>query len=130
MGYENGYEGELRLGANTVSQTRGWTIRRTSTPTPLRSQRETPIVKVYGPADASFEFSCWLDESDTQGQKAMTIGATISVVAYPGGAGSGKAKRAFDAVIESLDEIVPDEGGVEYNGTAGIITAIDETPDP
>lgn len=130
MAYENGYEGEIRIGANTISQTRGWTLTTRSSPTPLRSQRETPVVNVYGPADITLEGSTWLDDSDTQGQGAIVERATLSFVLYPGGSGSGKAKRSFDATIEEITEITPDEGGVEYNFTARVITPIDKTPDP
>lgn len=97
-----GSEGVVKNGANTIAEVRGWSI---------EQQADTVEDTVLGDGSKTFQsslksWSCTLsafwDETDTNGQVAMLIGASITLNLYPEGATTGDSYFTGTAIITGI----------------------------
>lgn len=97
-----GNEGEVYVGANQVAEVVGFSVsERVNLPddSALGDDSDTHLVgsKMW---DASIE--CHWDEGDTNGQEAMTIGASITLNLYGEGNAGGNDKMTGTATVEEI----------------------------
>jgi len=57
---------------------------------------------VSGLQDWDASLNCWWDETDTTGQEAMTLGATVTLNLYPEGNVTGDTYATMSGRIESV----------------------------
>lgn len=127
MATTRGCFGQITVNAAVVGELRAWEL--TETAEEIDVSAMGTCVKKYesGPVEASGTFTCWLDDTDA-GQAELTVAAEVTVLLWPGGAGSGLAQRSFSARINEIPESADVDGAVERSYTYRATTAIDRTP--
>ena len=117
-----GNDGTVKIGANVIAEITAWSISETG---------ETADDTVLGDSWHSHKhtlkgwegnISCWWDETDTNGQGVLTIGASVTGNFYPEGATGGDTFRSGTMTVTgvalnvSLDGIITAEFSVLGNG--------------
>ncbi len=86
-----GLEGSVRLGSNAVAEMIEWEFTEKVEPvddTSMGDAYKTHIA-ASGIKEWSGSMTCHWDETDTNGQVAMTVGASVTLNMYPEGATTG-----------------------------------------
>lgn len=127
MAVTRGCFGQISVGGNVLGELRAWEL--TETAEEIDVSIMGNCVKRYeaGPVEASGTFTCYMDDTDTA-QGALTVGAEIAVLLYPGGVGTGLPSRSFSAKITEIPESADVDGVVERNYSYRATTTIDRTP--
>jgi len=106
MATHRGNDGKVKIGANTVAEVTGYTLNEgvaTMDDSAIGDAADTHLV---GSTNWNAEISCWWDETDTNGQVAMTIGASVAVQLHPEGDDSGDTyKHGTATVTEIVQEV-------------------------
>ena len=128
MANHTGSEGLVKVGGtNTVAEVRSWslsheseTIEDTAMGDSFRSHK-AGLQSWWGSCDVYF------DETDTNGQVALTPGASLTVGFYPEGADSGDTFYSGTALVTSVEKSAELDGMVEASislqGVGGLTTA-------
>ena len=124
MSAHHGNEGDVQIGANSVGEVQGWSYDE-SMDLPAKSSigdtEETYIASNLTKGGGSIDV-LW-DETDTTGQGAMTVGATVTLNLYPEGAVSGDTYWTGSAVIASRGLAVTKDGITTRNfAYQGVLT--------
>lgn len=131
MATHAGSEGTVRVGANAVAEIRSYSIEETADT--LEDTSMGDAARTYLPSLTTFTGSLdvlW-DETNTNGQGALTIGATVTLNLYPEGASSGDTYYTGSAIVTgrtisaSYDGLV--EMSISVQGT-GALTQTTVTP--
>ncbi len=109
-----GKEGIVKIGANTVAELNGWELSETAEEVEDSELSDewktyksgTDIVKEW-----TASMSCWWDETDTTGQQALTLGASVTLNLYPEAAGSGATYQTGTAIVTERGMTI-EKGGV------------------
>jgi len=126
-----GKEGIVSVGANVVAELNGFTIDSTAEEVEDSELSDewktfksgTDIVKEWS---ASLE--CWWDETDTNGQEALTVGASVTLNLYPEGTASTSSYRTGTAFVTAIGMAVTKSGittrtiGVKGSGALSVAT--------
>ena len=127
MAVHAGSEGLIKIGSNTVSELVSYNLTEN-----IDLIEKTAIADSFrsyttGKGSWSGEVSTNWDETDSSGQGAMTIGATVTLVVYPEGADSGDTYYQGSAIVTSIDRAADGEGLVTatygVTGTGGLTAA-------
>lgn len=113
MANHKGSEGVVKIGTNTISEVKDWSISITADTLEDTTMGDTARTYLSSLTQASGSITCHWDETDTTGQGAMTAGAAVTLNLYPEGSGSGAhyysasviiteetANAAFDGMVE------------------------------
>ena len=100
-----GKDGVFRIGANAMAETTEWSVDETAEPvedTALGDEYKTfksgtDIEKTW-----TFSVTTHWDDTDTNGQVAATVGASIALELYPEGTTGGNAKMTGTAVVDTV----------------------------
>jgi len=116
MANHAGKEGTVKIGASTIAEIREYSIEETGDTADNTTLDNTTGWKTHLATFSGWSgsVSCYWDETDTNGQQTLTIGASVTLNVYPEGAGtadefySGTAtvtgisrKAAFDGMVEA-----------------------------
>lgn len=118
----HGKNGVLKIGANTVAEVKSFEINETADVADDSSMGDAAHTHLAGMTDWSGSVSCWWDDTDTTGQEAMTVGASVTINFYPEGDASGDRQGAGTATIVSvgaqvdMGDIVAREFELKGNG--------------
>ena len=124
MATHKGSEGVVKVGANTVAEVRSYTI--TESADTLEDTSMGDTARTYKPSLTTFTGSIdalW-DETDTNGQGALSIGAEVTFVVYPEGDASTDTYYTGTAIVTevsrtgSFDGLV--EASVSLQGTGAL----------
>lgn len=102
MATHHGKEGVVKIGANTLAEVNGWSL---ETSVALDDDSELSddwATHKVGIKTWNGQLECHWDETDTNGQVALTEGAEVTVNLYPEGAGSGAAYFSGTATIQQI----------------------------
>jgi hypothetical protein len=122
-----GPEGVVKNGANTIAEVRGWSIEQQADT--VEDTVIGDISKTYKSSLTSWSgsLSAFWDETDTNGQVAMTIGASITLNLYPEGATTGDSYFTGTAIITGITNKGEVGGMVEaeftFQGTGALTIA-------
>jgi len=108
-----GNEGKVKIGANQVAEIRGWEVQEqidTVDDTVMGDEWKTHKTTHKGWTASA---TCLWDETDTNGQQACTIGASVTLNLYPEGDGSGDTYKTGTATVKSLGLSTTHDGLVE-----------------
>lgn len=99
MATHKGSEGTVKVGANAIAEIRSFSISETSDTVEDTTMGDT--ARTYKPSLTSWSgtVEVFWDETDTQGQAALTVGAEATVNAYPEGSGSGADYLTGSAIV-------------------------------
>tara|TARA_R110000868_G_scaffold321002_2_gene582086 strand:+ start:619 stop:1011 length:393 start_codon:yes stop_codon:yes gene_type:complete len=130
MATHTGSEGTVKIGANQIAEIRSYT---------LSESADTVEDTTMGDSARSFKASLtsfdgsldvFWDETDADGQVALTIGSEVALKVYPEGSTSGDTFLSGQAIVTSrsitasFDGMVEMSIGVQGNGalTLGTVT--------
>lgn len=106
----SGNAGEVYLGANKVAEVLDFTLTEGVATIDNSALDDADDTHLVGSANWNGSISCFWDDTDTTGQQAMTVGASVSLNLRPEGTGVGDAEFSGTATIESI------ETGLSRNG--------------
>ena len=85
MTTHTGSEGTVKIGANIVAELRNWSVEEQADTIEDTAMGDTARTYLTGLTQWSGSLDCWWDETDTNGQGALTIGASVTLNLYPEG---------------------------------------------
>ena len=128
MATHTGSAGVVKVGSDQVAEVRSWTLDQTQDVVEDTELGDT--VKTYKATlnSSTGTVECYWDETDTNGQEALTIGATATLNLYPEGATTGDKYYTGSAIVTSVgiaqahDGIVERSIGVQFSGAVTLTT--------
>ena len=128
MATHTGSQGTVKVGSNAIAELKNWTLDQSQDTVETTKLGDT--VKTFSATQSSSSgtMDCFWDETDSNGQGAMTIGATVTLNLYPEGATSGDTYYSGSAIINSVgvaqahDGIVERTFGFQVSGAITIAT--------
>ena len=129
MANHSGSEGTVHVGTNAVAEIRSYSITQTSDTIEDTSMGDTS--RTYKPSLKSFSGSVdvFWDESDTNGQTALSVGSEVTIKFYPEGSTTGDAYLYGSAIVTgktinaSYDGMVESSITIQGNGALTTGTA-------
>ena len=126
MATHTGSEGTVKVGANTIAEIRSFSIDETGDTLEDTTMGDT--ARTYKSSLTSFSGSVdvFYDETDTAGQGALTVGAEITINAYPEGDTAGDTYKTGLAIVtgvsltSSFDGMV--ESSITFQGNGALTT--------
>ena len=120
MANHTGSEGVVKIGTNTISEVRSFTI--TETGDTIEDSTMGDASRTYKAGMKTFTGSvvCYWDETDTA-QIALTVGASVTLNLYPEGTTTGDKYYTGSVLVTSIERSAAFDGMVEttfsYQGT-------------
>jgi hypothetical protein len=126
MANHKGSEGTVKVGSNAIAEIRGWELSHTAEVIEDTVLADADKTFQAGNASWSGSVSCFWDETDTNGQVAMTAGASITLNLYPEGASAADVYYTGTALITGITRRAAINGMVEaeftFQGTGALST--------
>jgi len=127
MATHKGSEGLVKVGSATVAEVKSYSLEESADT--LETTKMGDAARTYLPSLTSFSGSvdCFWDETDSAGQIALAVGASVTLVFYPEGAASGDTYYSGTALVTgktitgSFDGMV--EASISVQGTGALSTA-------
>jgi len=113
MANHKGSEGVAKIGANTIAEVRDFSISESMATIDDTSMGDSATTKQAGLTSASGSMTCYWDETDTNGQEAMTIGASVTLNLYPEGSANASTYATCTALITEVGVSASFDGMVE-----------------
>lgn len=121
-----GRDGIIKVGANAVAELRSFSIEETGDT--VEDTVMTDTARTYISTLTSFTGSAdvFWDETDTNGQGALSVGSSVTINFYPEGADSGDTYYSGTALVTGVTRSASFDGMVEASITlqgSGALTA-------
>jgi len=126
MATHTGSEGTVKVGANAIAEIRSFSLEETADTLEDTTMGDT--ARTYKSSLTTFTGSVdvFWDETDTTGQGALTIGASVTLNVYPEGDTSGDTYYTGTAIVTGVTRSSSFDGLVEASITvqgSGALTA-------
>ena len=126
MATHKGSEGFVKVGSATIAEVKSYSLEESADT--IETTKMGDAARTYLPSLTSFSGSidCFWDETDTSGQVALAVGASVTLVFYPEGADAGDTYYSGTALVTgktitgSFDGMV--EASISVQGTGAITT--------
>lgn len=121
-----GKEGTVQVGSNSIAEIRSFSIDETIDTVEDTSMGDASKTYLASIKDFSGSIDVLYDETDTNGQTALAVGATVTLNFAPEGTASGDVKLTGSAIVtgksinSSFDGLV--EASISIQGTGGLTT--------
>jgi len=117
MATHHGKDGTVKVGANTVAEIDRWSVNEKAAVANDTSMGDTWETHIAAKTINSWsgDLQCHWDETDTNGQEALTIGASVTLNLYPEGAGAGATYKSGLASIVDKGLAVTKDGVVSQS---------------
>ena len=121
-----GKEGTVQVGSNAIAEIRGFSIDETIDVVEDTSMGDSSKTYLASIKDFSGSVDVLYDETDTNGQTALSIGSSVTLNFAPEGTDSGDVKLTGTAIVtgksvtSSFDGLV--ESTISVQGTGGLTT--------
>lgn len=102
MATYTGNDGVVKIGTNTVAEVVSFSITENADRVEDTALGDTNRTYKSGLQEVSGTIECHFDDTDTNGQEAMDVGSTVSLVLWPTGAGTGNPEWTVNATILSV----------------------------
>lgn len=109
----DGNAGEVGVGANIVAEVRNWSLTESVQIKQDNALGDTFDTHKVGRAHWQGTMTCWWDDTDTNGQEALTKGASVTLNLYAEGDPVGADKMSGTALITEVGVAVDLDGIVE-----------------
>jgi len=124
MATHTGNEGTIKVGANAIAEVRSYSIEETGDTVEDTSMGDT--YRTHKPSLKSWTASAdvYIDESDSTGQGALTVGSEVTLNVYYEGETSGDSYKTGLAIVTannlsaSFDGML--EGSISLQGTGAL----------
>ena len=103
MSTYTGNSGVVKIGTNTVAEVVGFSVTENADRVEDTALGDSNRTYKAGLTDVSGTIECHFDPPDTNGQVAMTAGATVSLVLWPEGSGTGNSEWTVSATVLSIN---------------------------
>jgi hypothetical protein len=113
-----GKDGAVYVGANAVAEIRDWSLEQTSEVVNDTVMGDTWMTNKATQKSWTASFNAFWDETDTNGQGALTVGAEVTLNLYPEGNTSGDTYWTGSAIITSVSNSASFDGLVEASFSA------------
>ena len=123
-----GTSGVVKVGSNTVAEVTGFTIDETNDTVEDTSLTDTAKTYKALRSDATGTIECHWDETDSTGQGALTVGASVTLNLYPEGADAADTYYTGSAIVTgvsqnvSLDGVIARTITVQFSGGVSTTT--------
>ena len=128
MATHAGSEGTVRVGAiNAIAEIRSFSVEETGDTIDDSTMGDTARTFIAGLKTFTATVDCLWDETNTLGQGALTVGATVTLNLYPEGATTGDTYYTGSAIVtgrtinSSYDGLV--EISISCQGTGALTTS-------
>ena len=129
MATHAGSEGTVKVGANAIAEIRSFSVSETADT--IEDTTMGDAARTYKPSLKSFNGSLdvYWDETDTDGQGALTVGSEVTIGFYPEGATTGDSYYTGSAIVtgltvnSSFDGMVEASITIQGNGALSLSTA-------
>ena len=124
MANHKGSEGVAKVGSNTIAEIKDFSLSESAETIDDTTMGDSARTKQVGLTTASGSMTAFWDETDTSGQGAMTVGASVTLNLYPEGATTGDNYATLTALITekgistTLDGMV--ETTVSFEATGAV----------
>ena len=121
-----GKEGTVQVGSNAIAEIRGFSIDETIDTVEDTSMGDSSKTYLASIKDFSGTVDVLYDETDTNGQTALSLGSSVTLNFAPEGTASGDVKLNGTAIVtgksitSSFDGLV--ESTITVQGTGGLTT--------
>lgn len=122
MATHKGSEGTVKVGSDAIAEIRSFSLEETADTLDDTTMGDTARTRKSSLTSFGGTFDVLWDETDTAGQGAMTIGAEVTINAYPEGDTSGDTYMTGSAIVtgrtinSSHDGLIEMTITVEGNG--------------
>jgi hypothetical protein len=113
MANHKGSEGVVKIGANTISEVKDWSLSETADTIEDTVMGDVARTRKGSLTSASGSLSCFWDETDANGQIAMQAGTEVQLKLYPEGSATGGYFASVNAIITTQDASAAMDGMVE-----------------
>lgn len=113
MANHKGSEGYVKVGSNTVSEVRDWSLTMSADTIEDTAMGDSARTYKSSLTSATGSITCYWDETDTTGQGAMGAGDEITLNLYPEGATTGDTYYTMSAIITEEGASASFDGMVE-----------------
>lgn len=115
MPNHKGSEGSVYIASDLIAEVRDWSMSQSADTIEDTIMGET--ARTFKPGLTGWEgsISCWWDETDTNGQQALTVGAEVVINLYPEGNTSGDTYFTGSAIVTSIERSAALDGMVEVS---------------
>lgn len=113
-----GKDGAVYVGANAVAEIRDWSLEQTSEVVNDTVMGDTWMTNKATQKSWTSSFNAFWDETDTNGQGALTVGSEVTLNLYPEGNTSGDTYWSGSAIITSVSNSASFDGLVEASFSA------------
>lgn len=115
MATHKGSEGTVKVGANAVAEIRSYTIEETADTLDDTTMGDTARTRLASLTSFSGSMDVLWDETDTNGQVALTVGSGATINVYPEGDTSGDAYYTGAIIVTSRNITASHDGLVEMS---------------
>lgn len=122
-----GKGGTVQVGSNAIAEIRSYSIDETTDVVEDTSMGDSSKTYLVSIKDFSGSVDVLYDDTDTNGQTALSVGASVTLNFAPEGTGSGAVKLTGTALVTgksvsgSYDGLV--ESSITVQGTGGLTTS-------
>lgn len=102
MATHHGKAGTVKVGANAVAEIQQFVVTERAGVADDTAMGDTWETHLAGVNSWSGTLTCSWDETDTNGQEALTVGASVTLSLYPEGAGTGARYATGTATITEV----------------------------
>lgn len=113
MATHKGSEGTVKVGSNAVAEIRSFSLTQSADTLEDTSMGDTARTYLSSLTNFSGSVDCFWDETDTSGQGALTIGASVTLNLYPEGDTAGDTYYSGTAIVTGIDINSSFDGMVE-----------------
>ena len=117
MATHTGNAGAVQVGANTVAEMLTWSLTENINVIDDTVTGDAADTHLTGTTNWSGSVNCYWDETDTNGQEAMTIGASVTLHLLPDGVTTGDIDFNGTATINSIERTSGNNATVVANFT-------------
>ena len=108
-----GRDGIVKVGANTVAEVKSFSIEESADTVETTKMTDTARSHAITLTSFSGSLDCFWDETDTSGQGALTIGASVTLALYPEGETAGDTYYSGTALVTGVSRSASFDGMVE-----------------
>lgn len=127
MATHKGSEGTVKVGANAVAEIRSYSLEESADVIEDTSMGDSARTYLSSLTQFSGSLDVFWDETDTSGQGALTVGASVTLNVYPEGDASGDTYYSGTALVTGVSRSASFDGMVEatisVQGTGALTAA-------
>ena len=127
MPVHKGSEGAIKIGSNQIAEVKSYSLDESADTIETTSMGDAARTHLSSLTSFSGSVDCMWDETDTNGQVALAVGSTVTLLWYPEGSGTGATFYSGSVIVTgknitgSFDGLV--EASIAVQGSGAITTA-------